>query len=115
MAPVREDPPEPEPTLTVLVSSRAGHPVPVVAGAVRLEKLALAHRFTVRQTYALAQGADRLVASVVVRMGGPDPLRAAWAAWVRKGEGWRFDEAAVVAPEPRVIGVRQLTKWVAAW
>lgn len=102
----------------VLVSSRDGHEVPRVAGAVKLAAVAEAAGWSVRQTYALADVPERRyqngnvaktahrLHSVVVRFTRPDDF-AGHAAWWRVDEGpWRFDGAQLGMAR---YGLRELT------
>lgn len=84
----------------VIVSSRDGHPVPPVRGAVALVKAATAAGWAVSATYALAdvpQGWGRCraayrLASVGVRLRRGD-VRG-WACWYSTDEGpWKFSVA----------------------
>lgn len=93
---------EAPPAPTVLVSSRDGHEVPRVAGAVKLATVAQAAGWTVQQTYALADVPDRYylngnlakaahrLASVAVRFQRFGDF-AGFAVWHRLDEGrWSF-------------------------
>lgn len=96
----------------VLVSSRDGHPVPHVAGAARLARLAEAHGWVVEQTYALALVPERRYdngnvakaahrrASVVVRL--RRGTARGYGMWDHEGggegPGWRYSAGLVFAP-----------------
>jgi hypothetical protein len=102
----------------IVVSSRDNAPVPRVAGAISLERLAAAHGWAVEQTYSCCEEPDRFFANgrlakaahtlhaVAVRMvRGRD---RAWAAWHCEGEGgWRYTYGGVNA---QVFGLRELRK-----
>lgn len=103
---------EPEaPRQTVPVSSRDNAPVPHVAGAVRLAKVAETAGWATRQTYALVEvpatsrrAAHRL-ASVAVRL-GRKPVRG-YACWYQvDGGSWRYVMGYLAW---RKLGLRELT------
>jgi hypothetical protein len=106
-----------EGAIKVVVSSRDGAPVPVVAGAVRLEKAATAAGWAARQTFALAElpqthtaagelrHAARRLASVAVRFVRGQV--AGWAIWHSVDDGpWRFVGARIGFA---ALGLRALT------
>ena len=106
----------------VLVSSRDGHEVPRVAGAVKLAAVAEAAGWTARQTYALADVPERRyqngnvatapfrVASVAVRLSRG--AQRGYALWRSVDEGpWRFADALLGFVG---YGLRDLTAALAA-
>ena len=101
----------------VIVSSRDDAPVPVVAGAVRLEKAAAAAGWTARQTFALAELPEvhtaagelrhglRRVATVAVRLARDGVC--GYAIWSSVDDGpWRFMAGLLGL---RLLGLRALT------
>ncbi len=109
----------------ILVSSRDGHPVPIIPGVVRLDAAAVAAGWTSTVTYARCRrGATYLVTrpgelkrqaheleSVCVRLGRPDGSRG-WAFWERESDRgrWGFSLAMIMVDGEWVphLGLREL-------